>query len=72
MRHRDAMHLLRRRTMSDQIVSRTGVCVAGELAQKIDDFRYENRIPTQAKALRILLEKGLEAVNKPIREASNA
>ena len=32
----------------------------GEL-QAIDDWRFANRVATRAKAVRILIEKGLEA-----------
>jgi len=36
-----------------------------DLLEKIEDFRYSNRIPTRSEAIRILIEKGLKASEKP-------
>lgn len=30
------------------------------LLKEIDDWRYEHRIPTRARAIRLLIEKGLK------------
>jgi metal-responsive CopG/Arc/MetJ family transcriptional regulator len=35
-----------------------------ELLQRVEDYRYENRIPSRTEAIRQLLEKGLKQVNK--------
>ena len=32
-----------------------------ELIQKIEDFRYENRIPSRSMTIRLLVEAGLKA-----------
>ena len=32
-----------------------------ELLEKVDDYRFDNRIPSRAEAVRELLRKGLEA-----------
>lgn len=42
-----------------------------DLLKRVDDYRYENRIPTRAEAVRKLLEKGLKGMKekeKPIPE----
>ena len=31
-----------------------------ELLKKVEDYRYENRIPTRTEAIRQLIEKGLK------------
>lgn len=31
-----------------------------KLLARVDDFRFENRVPTRAEAMRLLIEKGLE------------
>jgi len=36
-----------------------------KLIQEIEDFRYENRIPSRSQAIRILIQAGLEAKPKP-------
>jgi hypothetical protein len=38
--------------------------LAPELVAMIDDFRFRNRIPTRADAIRTLLRLGLQAVEK--------
>ena len=35
-----------------------------ELIEKIEDFRYENRIPSRSEAIRLLLEAGLKVKPK--------
>jgi metal-responsive CopG/Arc/MetJ family transcriptional regulator len=35
-----------------------------ELLKRVEDYRYENRIPTRAEAVRILLEKALKEKGK--------
>jgi metal-responsive CopG/Arc/MetJ family transcriptional regulator len=35
-----------------------------DLLKRVDDYRYENRIPTRAEAVRKLLEKGLRGVKE--------
>jgi metal-responsive CopG/Arc/MetJ family transcriptional regulator len=38
--------------------------VDDELLERINDFRFENRIETKSEAIRMLLEKGLEDYEK--------
>lgn len=35
-----------------------------DLVTRIDDYRYENRIPSRSEAIRRLIESGLEAKHK--------
>ena len=35
------------------------------LVTAIDDFRFANRVPSRAEAIRRLIELGLEATKKP-------
>jgi hypothetical protein len=35
-----------------------------DLLRRIDDYRYENRIPSRSEAMRQLIEKGLQAQDK--------
>jgi metal-responsive CopG/Arc/MetJ family transcriptional regulator len=35
-----------------------------ELLDRINDFRFENRIETRSEAIRILVEKGLKGFKK--------
>jgi hypothetical protein len=35
------------------------------LAKRIDDFRFRQRIKTEAEAVRLLIERGLEAESTP-------
>ena len=35
-----------------------------ELLERINDFRFENRIETKSEAIRMLVEKGLEGYEK--------
>ena len=37
-----------------------------DLLIRIDDYRYENRIPSRSKAIRRLIEEGLKTANSPI------
>jgi len=43
------------------------VSLPAELAQAIDDFRFEMRIRTEAEAVRRLLEAGLEAHGRKVK-----
>ena len=36
-----------------------------DLLERIEDFRYENRIPSRSDAIRQLIEKGLKAPDAP-------
>lgn len=38
--------------------------VEPELLERINDFRFENRIETKSEAIRILIERGLEEGDK--------
>lgn len=42
-----------------------------ELLKRVDDYRYENRIPTRAEAVRNLLEKGLKGTKGKEKNPSN-
>jgi metal-responsive CopG/Arc/MetJ family transcriptional regulator len=35
-----------------------------ELLKRVDDYRYDNRIPTRAEAIRKIIEKGLKELEK--------
>jgi metal-responsive CopG/Arc/MetJ family transcriptional regulator len=35
-----------------------------ELLERVEDYRYENRIPSRTEAIRQLLEKGLKQYDK--------
>lgn len=35
-----------------------------ELLKRIEDYRYENRIPTRSEAIRSLIKKGLNKQDK--------
>lgn len=35
-----------------------------ELLERLNDFRFENRIETRSEAIRLLVEKGLEDFEK--------
>ena len=35
-----------------------------DLLKRIDDYRYENRIPSRSEAMRQLIEEGLQAQEK--------
>lgn len=43
------------------MASRKIVSLSAELAKAVDDYRFENRIPTEAEAIRRLIELGLAA-----------
>jgi len=43
------------------MVTRKIVSLPAELAKAVDDFRFENRLRSEAEAIRILLEAGLAA-----------
>jgi metal-responsive CopG/Arc/MetJ family transcriptional regulator len=36
-----------------------------DLIERIEDFRYSNRIPSRSETIRILVEAGLKAKPKP-------
>lgn len=40
------------------------VSLPPEIARAVDDFRFENRIPTESEAIRRLIELGLSADQK--------
>jgi metal-responsive CopG/Arc/MetJ family transcriptional regulator len=40
------------------------VAVDPELLERINDFRFDNRIETKSEAIRILIEKGLKDSEK--------
>jgi metal-responsive CopG/Arc/MetJ family transcriptional regulator len=42
------------------------------LVRAIDDFRYEQHIPSRSEAVRRLIGMGLEAAGKPPRKAGRA
>jgi metal-responsive CopG/Arc/MetJ family transcriptional regulator len=42
------------------------------LVKAIDDFRYEQRIPSRSEAVRRLIGLGLEAAGKPPRKVGKA
>jgi len=39
-----------------------------DLMERINDFRFDNRIETRSEAIRMLVEKGLEDYEKRTRE----
>ena len=39
-----------------------------KLLNRVEDYRYENRIPTRTEAIRQLLEKGLEQYEKETKK----
>ena len=43
---------------------RTVLILEVDLLKQIDDFRYENRIPTRSEAIRQLLKEGLKKYRK--------
>jgi hypothetical protein len=43
--------------------SRKMVTMPAELAQAVDDFRFQNRITTEADAIRRLIEAGVKAMS---------
>jgi hypothetical protein len=40
------------------------VAMPRELAERISEFRYDNRLPSEAEAIRRLIEAGLSALMK--------
>jgi metal-responsive CopG/Arc/MetJ family transcriptional regulator len=40
-----------------------------DLLKRIDDYRYENRIPSRSEAMRRLIEEGLRSKEKKERKA---
>ena len=42
--------------------------VEKELLERIDDFRFENRIETRSEAIRLLVEKGLKEYEKKTKK----
>lgn len=44
--------------------------VEEELLKRLDDFRYNNRIPTRSEAIRRLLEEALKKYEKKSRKKS--
>lgn len=39
------------------------VTLSPEFWEKINDFRFKRRVPTETEAIRILIEAGLSAMN---------
>jgi len=39
-----------------------------ELLERLNDFRFENRIETRSEAIRMLVEKGLKEFEKKARK----
>jgi metal-responsive CopG/Arc/MetJ family transcriptional regulator len=39
-----------------------------KLLEQVEDYRYENRIPTRTEAIRQLLEKGLKQYEKETKK----
>ncbi|MBW1785584.1 MAG: hypothetical protein JRK53_03040 [Deltaproteobacteria bacterium] len=39
-----------------------------DLLEKVEDYRYENRIPTRTEAIRQLIEKGLKGYEKESKD----
>jgi len=39
-----------------------------KLIERVDDYRYENRIPTRSEAIRRLLEEGLSKYEKKAKK----
>ena len=42
------------------------IVLEDELIKRIDDFRYENRIPNRSEAIRRLLDEALKKYQKPM------
>lgn len=36
------------------------IAMPRELAEKVSEYRYDNRLPSEAEAIRQLIQKGLE------------
>ena len=47
--------------MNSDTTTRKVVTMPKEMAQAIDDFRFEHRIKTESEAMRKLIEAGLQA-----------
>ena len=45
--------------MADEKDPRIITPMPAELVQRIDDYRFKNRLPSRAEAIRRLVEKGL-------------
>ena len=43
------------------------ITVDHKLLKQIDDFRYENRIPTRSEAVRRLVKESLKKYQKPMK-----
>ena len=39
-----------------------------ELLERINDFRFDNRIETKSEAIRMLVEKGLKEYEKKVKK----
>jgi len=40
------------------------IAMPRELAEKVSEFRYDNRLPSEAEAIRQLIQKGLNSSEK--------
>jgi hypothetical protein len=61
IRYHDAM--ARPRILGE--TKRAMVSLPADLAKAVDDYRFENRITTEAEAIRRLIEAGLSAPSTP-------
>jgi len=43
-----------------------------DVARKVDDYRFENRISTESEAIRRLIELGLKAVEAEVRDETGS
>jgi len=48
---------------------RTVLVLEDDLLKRIEDFRYENRIPTRSEAIRQLVKEGLKKYQKHKKES---
>jgi metal-responsive CopG/Arc/MetJ family transcriptional regulator len=53
--------MMRHDTVDERMTERFQLCAAKAWIQKIDEWAWENRIRTRAEAIRILIERALEA-----------
>jgi hypothetical protein len=54
-----------------KLTERTVVFLAAEQVKRIDDFRFANRYPSEAAAVRKLLDLGLEATARQTQDAAD-
>ena len=56
--------MVREKTMADK---RTIFSMPEELRERVRDYRHANKINSEAEAIRLLIERGLNATDKPKR-----